>query len=174
MLPLNEGIKFHFVNTPVFSSFAEDYLRTFRTVTQKRMHFKYIVTFFYGNLILKKENNVLLHFWTRFPASKRFRVFLVRTFVNFYWHQKAHEKKVNNCFFLTLSKTRYGDFNISNGWGMRSTKAIHLIFERNLSLIIIHHPAKFHQNLSRTFWDNRYKESQTHTQHTQTHTCGWK
>ena len=111
----------------------------------------------------------MLHFWTRFPASKRFRVFLVRTFVNFYWHQKAHEKKVNNCFFLTLSKTRYGDFNISNGWGMRSTKAIHLIFERNLSLIIIHHPAKFHQNLSRTFWDNRYKESHTHT-HTHTHT----
>ena len=36
------------------------------------------------------------------------------------------------------------------GRGLRSTGPIHLIFERKLSFIIIHHPAKFYQNRSRT------------------------
>ena len=54
---------------------------------------------------------------------------------------------------------------------MRSTGLIYPIFERNLSFIIIHHPAKFHQNRSRTFWDKSYKHAQTHTQtHTLTNT----
>ena len=45
----------------------------------------------------------------------------------------------------------YGDFNISNRPGMRSTKVIHLIIDRNLSFILLHCPAKFHQNHLGTF-----------------------
>ena len=59
----------------------------------------------------------------------------------------------------------------------RSNEPIHPIFERNLSFMIIHHPAKFHQNRSRTFWDNRathtHRQKYTHTDrntHTDTYT----
>ena len=70
---------------------------------------------------------------------------------------------------MPVNFVRYGNFKNLNGRGMRSTKPIHPIFERNLSFIILNHPAKFHQNRSRTVWDNRYKNLQTdrHT-HTQT------
>ena len=44
----------------------------------------------------------------------------------------------------------------------RSNEPIHPIFERNLSFIIINHPAKFHQNRSTTFWENRGKRLHTH------------
>ena len=47
---------------------------------------------------------------------------------------------------------------------MHSTGPIDFIFERNLFFIIIHHPAKFHQNQSKTFLDYQLKELQAHTQ----------
>ena len=59
----------------------------------------------------------------------------------------------------------YIDFNYSFGQGMLFYQQIDRIFERNRAFIIIHHPAKFHLNQSRTFWDNR----PTNT-HTDTHT----
>ena len=37
---------------------------------------------------------------------------------------------------------RYDDFNISNRQGMRPTRLINSIFEMNLSITVIHHPAK--------------------------------
>ena len=63
---------------------------------------------------------------------------------------------------------KYGNFNILNGRCMRSTGPIYLIFKRNRDIIIIHHPTKFNQNRSRTFWDNLGTDSQTH-RHTYTH-----
>ena len=64
-------------------------------------------------------------------------------------------------------------FNVSNGRIMHSTVSIHSIFERNLSFIIINHPAKFHKNWSRTFWDNRGKHSHTdrHNDADENNTC---
>ena len=64
----------------------------------------------------------------------------------------------------------YVDFNHSFGRGLRSINAIDIIFKRNLYFIIIHHPAKFHQNRSRTFWVNRvlHRQTDTHT-HRQIH-----
>ena len=56
----------------------------------------------------------------------------------------------------------YVDFNHSFGRGMLFYQPINLIFERNRAIIIIHHPAKFHENRSRTFWDNR--TTHTHRQ----------
>ena len=71
---------------------------------------------------------------------------------------------------IDIKTDRYGDFNISNGRGIHSTELIHLIIKSDLNFIILHHPAKFHQNRWRTFWDNRGKHSNTDTQtHTQTH-----
>ena len=77
---------------------------------------------------------------------------------------------------LPENLVRSCDFNIFNGRGMHSTNPIDLIFERNRDIIIIHHPAKFHQNRSRTFWDNRpthHTHTDRHTD-TQTHTHRWK
>ena len=55
----------------------------------------------------------------------------------------------------------YVDFNQSFGRGMLFYQPINLIFEKNWAIVIIHHPAKFHENRSRTFWDNR--KIHTHT-----------
>ena len=51
---------------------------------------------------------------------------------------------------------------------MGSAWPINSIIKRNLYFIITHQHAKFHQNRSRTFWDNRYKDSHT-DRHTDRH-----
>ena len=46
---------------------------------------------------------------------------------------------------------------------MRSTGPIHPIFERNLFIIIIHHPGNYHQNRTMNFRDiNRKTRTDTH------------
>ena len=62
----------------------------------------------------------------------------------------------------------YVDFNHSFGQGMLFYRPIDLIFERNRDFVIIHHPAKFHENRLRTFWDNRVTDTHTH-RHTHRH-----
>ena len=63
----------------------------------------------------------------------------------------------------------YVDFNHSFGQGMLFYQPIDLIFERNRDFVIIHHPAKFHENRLRTFWDNRVTDRHT-DRHTDTQT----
>ena len=98
-------------------------------------------------------------FWNLQHFFKTHQNFIMWNFKAFVWELSEILCDISN----------NGYFNISNGRVMRSTKPILSIFKRNLSFIIIHHPAKFHQNRSRTFWDNRYTHSHTHTQ-THTHT----
>ena len=52
---------------------------------------------------------------------------------------------------------------------MRSTKPIYHIFKKNMNSTFLHHPTKFHQNRSITFWDKVYKDSQKDT-HIDRHT----
>ena len=63
------------------------------------------------------------------------------------YYTSAYEVRLK----LVQNFVRYGDFKISNGRGMRSIKQIQPIFEKKLYFIILHHPAKFHRNRSRTF-----------------------
>ena len=51
--------------------------------------------------------------------------------------------------FNGICPINFNDFAIckfSKGWSMRSAIAILFNFDKNLSLIIIHHPVKFHNN----------------------------
>ena len=52
----------------------------------------------------------------------------------------------NNIRNLPDNFERYGDFKTSNGRGMRSTEAILFMFDRDISFIVIHHPARFNYN----------------------------
>ena len=75
---------------------------------------------------------------------------------------------MKNCLRYNEKSWFYVDFNHSFGRGMLFYRPIDLIVERNRAIIIIHHPAKFHWNRSRTFWDNRTIHTQT-DRHTHRH-----
>ena len=82
------------------------------------------------------------------------------------WNFKAFQRYFFN-IYKEIRRFHVG-YMISFGRGMHSIIAIDLIFEKNLSFIIIHHPAQYHENRSITFWF--YWKKKQNYRHTDTHT----
>ena len=102
-------------------------------------------------------------FWARFAFYQCDWSEIYQKCINDYcapWYEILKNSIENLLRYLEICRF-YVDFNHSFGQGLRSINAINLIFERNRDFIIIHRPAKFHENRLRTFWVNR--RTDTHT-----------
>ena len=105
-------------------------------------------------------------FWARFAFYQCDWSEIYQKCINDYcapWYEILKNSIENLLRYLEICRF-YVDFNHSFGQGLRSINAINLIFERNRDFIIIHRPAKFHENRLRTFWVNRVTDRHTHRQ----------
>ena len=105
-------------------------------------------------------------FWARFAFYQCDWSEIYQKCINDYsapWYEILKNSIENLLRYLEICHF-YVDFHYSFGRGLRSINAINLIFERNRAIIIIHHPAKFQENRSRTFWVNRVIHTQTDRQ----------